>query len=88
MKLGIYYESFNVIYKGMNNKIKKDLLNNERKQNNLLNLISKEYKILTIDQKTNSIKEYKLNLVELKKELEELKKINETIWRFLTEKTF
>ena len=45
MKLGIYYESFNVIYKGMNNKIKKDLLNNERKQNNLLNLISKEYKI-------------------------------------------
>ena len=65
-----------------------DLLNNKRKQNNLLNLISKEYKILTIDQKTNSIREYKLNLVELKKELEELKNTNETIWRFLTERPF
>lgn len=88
MELGIYYGSFNVIYKGMNNKIKTDLLNNKRKQNNLLNLISKEYKILTIDQETNSIKEYKLHLVELKKELEKLKNTNETIWKFLTERQF
>lgn len=88
MELGLYYGGFNVIYKGMNNKIKADLLNNKRKQNNLLNLISKEYKILTIDQKTNSIKECKLNLVELKEELDEIKKINETICRFLREKPF
>ena len=40
----------------MNQKIKEDLLNSERRPNNLLNLLSKEYKILTIDSKSNVVK--------------------------------
>lgn len=88
MKMGLYNGSFNVIYKGMNQQIKKDLLNSEKKQNNLLNLLSKEYKILTVDNKSNVVKECKLDLIELKEELEKLKKINNTIWSFLTDNLF
>lgn len=86
MNIGIYYGSFNVIYKGMNQRLKIELLNNEKKQNNLLNLLTKEYKILTVENGT--VKEYKLNLVELEEELKELKKINDKIWDFLTNNIF
>ncbi len=64
MKMKLYNGSFNVIYKGMNQKIKEDLLNSERGPNNLLNLLSKEYKILTVDSKSNVVKECKLDLIE------------------------
>jgi len=85
MKMGAYNGSFNVIYKGMNPQLKKELLNDKRKQNNLLNLLTKEYKILMIKE-DNIIQEYKINLLELKIELEKLKEINEKIWMFLTDK--
>lgn len=88
MKMGLYNGSFNVIYKGMNQQIKKDLLNSEKKQNNLLNLLSKEYKILTVDNKSNVVKECKLDLIGLNDELEKLKEINDTIWSFLTDNLF
>ncbi|MBE5820079.1 MAG: hypothetical protein E7310_04645 [Clostridiales bacterium] len=86
MNIGIYYGSFNVIYKGMNQRLKIELLNNEKKQNNLLNLLTKEYKILTVED--GIVKEYKLNLIELEQELKELKKINDKIWSFLTDNIF
>lgn len=88
MKMGLYNGSFNVIYKGMKQQIKQGLLNNEKKQNNLLNLLSKEYKILTVDNKSNIVKEYKLDLIRLNDELERLKKINDAIWSFLTDNLF
>lgn len=88
MEMGLYNGCFNLIYKGMNIEIKKDLLSNEKKQNNLLNLITKEYIILTIDNKTGTVKECKLNLLELKKELEILKEINSKIWWYLNNRTF
>lgn len=88
MKIGMYNGCFNVIYRGMNQQLKTELLNDEKKQNNLLNLLTKEYKILTVVDKNNSVKEHKLNLIELKKELEELKKINDKIWNFLTNNFF
>ena len=88
MKMGVYNGSFNVIYKGMNQQIKKDLLNSEKKQNNLLNLLSKEYKILTINNNNNVVREYKLDLIELNNELKRLKKINDKIWSFLTDNLF
>lgn len=84
MNRGIYHGSFNVIYKGMNRQLKADLLNDEKRQNNLLNLLKKEYKILTVHDET--VKEYKLDLVELKNELEKMKLINDKIWSFLTVK--
>ena len=80
MDIGMYYGSFNVIYKGMN------LLNDKNKQNNLLNLLTKEHKILTVQDK--KIKEYKLDLVGLKKELEKMKLINDKIWSYLTYQIF
>lgn len=86
MGIGRYYGSFNVIYKGMNRQLKIDLLNNKKQQNNLLNLLTKEYKILKIEK--GIVKEYKLNLVELKKELKKLKKINDRIWSYLTDNIF
>lgn len=86
MNIGMYYGGFNVIYKGMNRQLKIDLLNNEKQQNNLLNLLTKEYNILTIEK--GIVKDYKLNLVELKKELKELKKINDRIWIYLTDNIF
>ena len=85
INLGVYNGSFNVIYKGMNHKLKNELLNEKRKQNNLLNLLTKEYKILMIKE-DNNIQEYKINLLELKVELEKLKEINEKIWMYLTER--
>lgn len=88
MKLKMYNGTFNVIYKGMNKKIEKDLLSDTRKQNNLLNLITKEYNILTIKGEDNDVREYKINLSELIKELEKMKKINNSIWKYLTEKIF
>lgn len=84
MNMGLYNGSFNVIYKGMNQKVKSDLLSSEKKQNNLLNLITKEYKIMTINNKTNYLEEHKIDLIKLKNELEKLKKINNTIWLYLT----
>lgn len=86
MGIGMYYGSFNVIYKGMNRHLKIDLLNNKKQQNNLLNLLTREYKILKIEK--GIVKEYKLNLVELKKELKKLKKINDRIWSYLTDNIF
>lgn len=85
MKNKLYNGCFNVIYEGMNKEMKEELLNNEKKQNNLLNVLTKEYNILNIEKDTGDIKEYKLNLVELKRELENLKKINAKIWDFLTD---
>ena len=86
MDIGMYYGSFNVIYKGMNQQTKINLLNDKNKQNNLLNLLTKEYKILTVQDK--NIKEYKLDLVGLKKELEKMKLINKKIWGYLTDELF
>ena len=86
MDIGMYYGSFNVIYKGMNQQTKINLLNDKNKQNNLLNLLTKEYKILTVQDK--NIKEYKLDLVGLKKELEKMKLINKKIWSYLTDELF
>lgn len=88
MKRKLYNGSFNVIYKEMNPKTKEELLNSKKMQNNLINLLSKEYKILAVDNKSNVVKECKLDLIELKKELEKLKKINDTIWSFLTNNLF
>ena len=88
MNMESYNGSFNVIYKGMNQKLKRDLLSNERMQNNLLNILSNEYRILTVDNRGNVVKECKLDLIELKKELEKLKEINDTIWSFLTDNLF
>lgn len=85
---GIYNGSFNVIYKGMNQQVKKELLDTKMKQNNLLNLLTKEYMIITIDKNTKNLKEHRLNLIELKKELEKLKSINDAIWMNLTEGPF
>lgn len=85
MKNGLYNGTFNVIYKGMNQQTKKDLLNDEKRQNNLLNLLSKEYKILTVNDKDDNVNEFKLDLTGLNAELEKLKKINDTIWSFLTD---
>ena len=84
MKYGLYNGSFNVIYKGMNQKVKTELLSSEKKQNNVLNLLTNEYKILTINNKTNCIEEYKIDLIELKNELQKLKEINDKIWTYLT----
>lgn len=86
MSKGLYYGTFNVIYKGMNLQFKKELLDDQKKQNNLLNLLTKEYMILTVED--DIIKEYKLDLIELNKELKELKKINDEIWSFLTDPIF
>lgn len=52
----------------------------------MLNLLTKEYKILTVQDK--KIKEYKLDLVGLKKELEKMKLINDKIWSYLTDELF
>lgn len=75
MKMGLYNGSFNVIDNGMNQQTKKDLLNSEKKQNNLLNLLSMEYKILTVNNKNNVVKECTLDLIELNNELKRLKKL-------------
>lgn len=85
---GIYNGTFNVIYKGMNQQIKRELLDTKMKQNNLLNLLTKEYKIITIDKDTKKLKECTLNFIGLKKELEKLKIINDAIWIHLTEGPF
>lgn len=81
----IFNGTFNVIYRGMNNKIRKELLNSEKQQNNLLNIITKEYTVLKIDKNNNIIK-CTINLVKLKKELEEMQKINNKIWGYLNNK--
>lgn len=50
MNMGLYNGCFNVIYEGMDEQLKKSLLSNERRQNNLLNLLTKEYSILTVNK--------------------------------------
>ena len=50
MNMGLYNGCFNVIYEGMDEQLKKALLSNERRQNNLLNLLTKEYSILTVNK--------------------------------------
>lgn len=92
IKSGKYYGTFNVIYKGMNPEMKKDLLNNEKKQNNILNLINKTYNVYYIKEITSTgiikTRESSIKLLELKNELEILKKINDKIWYYLNTKFF
>lgn len=92
MKSGKYHGTFNVIYKGMNQEVKKHLLDNKKKQNNMLNLIDKTYTIYYIKETTPSgiikSKELSIKLIELKKELEIIKNINNKIWDFLNDTSF
>lgn len=92
IKAGKYYGTFNVIYKGMNQLIKKDLLSDKKKQNNILNLIDKTYTIYYIKEITSTGKiktnEYYINLLELKNEIETLRDINNQIWYFLNDNFF
>lgn len=65
---------------------KEELRSNEKKQNNLLDLINKEYRILTVKDEKKKVEEYKLDLLELEKELKEMKAINDQIWEKLNTK--
>ena len=81
-----YYGCFNVVYEGMDLNTKEELRSNEKKQNNLLYLINKEYRILTVKDEKKKVEEYKLDLLELEKELKEMKAINDQIWEKLNTK--
>ena len=88
----IYFGTFNVIYKGMNLNVKNDLLNPLKKQNNLLNLIDKTYVVYSENGKNKfgkaKYKELRINLIDLENELLKLKKVNDNIYSYLTDKIF
>ena len=92
INLGIYNGTFNVIYNGMNLKVKKDLLSDKNKQNNLLNLIKKEYKIMRIKEGgetlLENIKEYTINLLKVKEDILKMKNINDKIFCYLANNRF
>ena len=90
MKNNLYFGTFNVIYKGMNPSIKKDLLNPLKKQNNILNLIDKTYIVYSPEQKDGKVKyiELKINLNDLNIDLLNLKKTNDTIFSYLNDSIF
>ena len=81
-----YFGTFNLIYHNMDVKLKKELLDTEKQQNNLLNLEEMTYTIL--NSYNNEIKKKTINLIELKKELIEINKISESIWGYLTDGFF
>lgn len=88
MKDNLFYGTFNVIFEEMDSKIKNDLLNEEKKQNNLLNLIDKTYRVYSqYDTNASGKRKYKfyqINLVELKNELLKMKAINDKIHSYLS----
>lgn len=78
----LYFGMFNLVYPNMDAKVKKELLDTEKQQNNLLNLEDMTYTIL--NSYNSEIKKKTINLNELKKELIEINKISENIWGYLT----
>lgn len=84
---GMFFGTFNVIYKGMDNEIREGLLNPKQQQNNLLNLEEMTYSILDIERTTGeNIERKDINIIELKKELEKINDISKKIWWYLTER--
>ena len=80
-----YWGTFNLIYPNMKEKVRNDLLDSHKPQNNLLNIENMTYTILDYDKKTDSIKTKIINILELEKELQQIQKISSRIWSFLTE---
>lgn len=82
----LFFGMFNLIYPDMDTKLKKELLDAKKQQNNLLNLENMTYTIL--NSYNNKIKKKTIDLNELKKELIEINRISEDIWYYLTEGFF
>lgn len=84
----LYFGTFNLIYPHMNKKIKENLLNPKKPQNNLLNLIDKTYTIYFVNNKNNKKEIKTIDLKELKKEIEEINVISNRIWNYLNDELF
>ncbi len=79
-----YYGTFNLVYEGMDDKIKNDLLSKEKQQNNLLNLEDMTYTILDSNKgKEIFIEKKVIDIKELKFELSKINDISNKIWSYL-----
>lgn len=78
-----YFGMFNLIYKGMNKKVKDDLLSDSKVQNNLLNLEDMTYSIIDSNDKGKTFKRKIIKLDELIKEIEKINKTSNIIWDYM-----
>ena len=69
----------------MSQKTKRELLNAEKPQNNLLNLCDKIYTINYVDNKTGKKEMIIIDLKELYKDIESINIISNKIWNYITE---
>lgn len=81
----LYHGTFNLIYQHMSKKTKRELLNTEKPQNNLLNLCDKTYTIYYVDNKTGKKEMIIVDLKELYKDIESINIISNKIWNYITE---
>lgn len=80
----VYYGTFNLIYSKMDIKIKNELLNTKKQQNNLLNLEDMTYTILDVEKYNGSnIVKKVININILKDELIKINNISKAIWNYL-----
>ena len=83
--VGNYYGTFNLIYSGMDEEIRKNLLDDKKKQNNILNLESMEYRIIFYDQ-SNVYTEKNIKILELEKEIKTISELSKKIWSLINTK--
>lgn len=80
-----YYGTFNLIYPHMDNKLKEELLNENKQQNNLLNLENMTYTILDIEKNdTKDIVKKVIDISRLKEEILKINNISKTIWGYIS----
>ena len=79
-----YYGTFNFVHSKMGKETIANILDDKKKQNNVLNLIDKTYRIVYVEKNTNKIETKEISIDELKKELISIYKISEKIWDYLT----
>lgn len=77
-----YYGTFNFIHQDMNQKSIEELLSDEKKQNNILNLINRTYRIFYVNDGVTYTKEVSID--DLKMELTKIYEISNNIWNYLT----
>lgn len=82
---GKFFGTFNVIFEGMDINIEKELLNDNKKQNNLLNLKNKTYTILDVEKNQNvyNVVEKNIDLIKLKDEIKRINEISNMIYKLI-----
>ena len=85
---GIFFGTFNVIFPKMDDSVKNDLLNPNKKQNNILDLEKMTYSILFSPKNSDTIIPLDISIIDLKREISELGERSQTIWNYITDTLF